>query len=366
MKRRALLFPFNSEIAPVIKNRHLLVQHEVVYCVSPIGYGLHKKDASFCYCGEATGIIVTDEIVSWDFDDLIICESNSDFDDVILPQIISAASNSKNIILSYAINNKLLQKVTNICIKYNVTLTLLEYNKVNTQKLKGKDEILSINIPVVFVTSVIENTNKFDIQLCLRDYFINEGFRVSQLGSKQYCELFGFHTIPKFMFTNQYTEKEKIILFNRVCKSIEIQENPDIIIIGVPGSTMVFNNIITNNFGIIPFEISNAVHPDAAIMSITHENYDVDFLEMIKESTRYKLGFDINCFNLANKKFDSLKSKEEKRLRYITVDAEQADKKIQVLSDSSTPIFNSLNSKSSLKMCKLIENFLSVQNFEVI
>lgn len=141
MKRRSLLFPFNSEAAPVIKNRHLLVQHEIVYCVSPIGYGLHGKDASFSYGGEATGIIVTDEIVSWDFDDLIICESMSDFEEVIIPQIISAAEKSKNIILCYKINDELLQKVKGICIKNNVTLTTLEYSKVNTQKLLGRDEI---------------------------------------------------------------------------------------------------------------------------------------------------------------------------------------------------------------------------------
>lgn len=367
MKRRALIYPYNSECAPIIKNRHLLVQHDIVYCVSPIGYGLHGKDASFGYGGETAGIIVTDEIVSWDFDDLIICESTSDFEDVIMPQIVSAAENSKNIILLYKINNKLLQKVKDICIKNNVKLTLLEFIKVNTEKLKGGDEVLSINTPVIFVTSVIENTNKFDIQLCLRDHFINEGFRVSQLGTKQYCELFGFHSIPELMFTNQYNEKEKIVLFNRVCKSIEIQEKPDVIIIGVPGATMVFNNIITNNFGIVPFEIANAVHPDAAIMSITHENYDAEFLEMVKNSTIYKLGFEINCFNMANRKFDSLKSKEEKRLRYITVDTEQVDKKIQILNkNSTTPIFNSLNSDSSLEMCKCIENYLSVQNFETV
>lgn len=367
MKRRAVIYPYNFECAPIIKNRHLLVQHDIVSCVSPIGYGLHGKDASFGYGGEDTGIIVTDEIISWDFDDLFICESTSNFEDIIIPQIERTSENSKNIILLHKIENRLLQKIKDICNKNNVKLTLLEYTKVSTEKFKGGDEVLSINVPVIFVTGVIENTNKFDIQLCLRDYFINQGFRVSQLGTKQYCELFGFHAIPEFMFTNQYNEKEKIILFNRICKSIEIQENPDVIIIGVPGATMVFNNIITNNFGIVPFEIANAVHPDAAIMSITHENYDVEFLEMVKNSTKYKLGFEINCFNMANRKFDSLKSKDEKCLRYITVDTEQVDKKIQALNqNSNTPIFNSLNSGSSLEMCKCIENYLSVQNFETV
>lgn len=45
MKRKAIIFPYNAECASLVRNRELLLNHEIVACVSPIGYGLQGKDA---------------------------------------------------------------------------------------------------------------------------------------------------------------------------------------------------------------------------------------------------------------------------------------------------------------------------------
>ena len=76
-------------------------------CVSPIGYGLQGKDAAFAYGGENTGIIITDRgIGEIDFDDLLVCESSSDFNTLILPQIKIAAECGKNVIFLYNIDQQ--------------------------------------------------------------------------------------------------------------------------------------------------------------------------------------------------------------------------------------------------------------------
>ena len=38
MKRKAIIFPYNAECASLVRNRELLLNHEIVACVSPIGY----------------------------------------------------------------------------------------------------------------------------------------------------------------------------------------------------------------------------------------------------------------------------------------------------------------------------------------
>ena len=43
MKRKAIIFPYNAECASLVRNRELLLNHEIVACVSPIGYGLQWK-----------------------------------------------------------------------------------------------------------------------------------------------------------------------------------------------------------------------------------------------------------------------------------------------------------------------------------
>lgn len=46
-----------------------------------IGYGLQGKDAAYAYGGENTGIVISDKKISEiNFDDLLVCESSSDFD----------------------------------------------------------------------------------------------------------------------------------------------------------------------------------------------------------------------------------------------------------------------------------------------
>ena len=88
MKRKAIIFPYNAECASLVRNRELLLNHEIVACVSPIGYGLQGKDAAYAYGGENTGIVISDKKISEiNFDDLLVCESSSDFDTFIMPQV---------------------------------------------------------------------------------------------------------------------------------------------------------------------------------------------------------------------------------------------------------------------------------------
>lgn len=365
MKKKAVIFPYNAECAPIIKNKELLVNHDIIACVVPVGYGFQEKDAALAYGGEDTGIIVKDfSIKELDFDDLLICESSSDFNSIIMPQIEVAAKRGKNIIFLYDLEESYRKLIDGMRIKY----TVFSNRIMDTSKLaENENDIIRISVPVIFVASVIENTNKFDVQLGLRSFLQKEGYKVSQIGTKEYCELFGFHAVPKFMFENQFSENRKIVLFNRVCKSIELQEKPDVFIVGVPGATMVFNEAITNNFGIIAFEMSNAVYPDTTIMCVPHECYDVDFLKMIQTSSKYKLGMQVDCFNMANKHFDAVRSKDEKRLSFITIDTKQVDKRIADLNkESKILIYNSFNAKSAMEMYSYIIDKLSESDFGTV
>lgn len=107
MKRKAIIFPYNAECASLVRNRELLLNHEIVACVSPIGYGLQGKDAAYAYGGENTGIVISDKKISEiNFDDLLVCESSSDFDTFIMPQVKLAAECGKNVIFLYNISQQ--------------------------------------------------------------------------------------------------------------------------------------------------------------------------------------------------------------------------------------------------------------------
>ena len=79
------------------RNRELLLNHEIVACVSPIGYGLQGKKMLHMHMEEKnTGIVISDKKISEiNFDDLLVCESSSDFDTFIMPQVKLAAECGK-------------------------------------------------------------------------------------------------------------------------------------------------------------------------------------------------------------------------------------------------------------------------------
>ena len=49
---------------------------------------------------------------------------------------------------------------------------------------------------------------------------------------------------------SEYTEREKIIGFNKYVKMLYMLERPDVLVIGVPGGAFSFDEYFDNNFGI--------------------------------------------------------------------------------------------------------------------
>jgi hypothetical protein len=46
--------------------------------------------------------------------------------------------------------------------------------------------------------------------------------------------------------------------------------------------------------------ISQAVIPDFSVVSVYYEDYETKYFDMLSKSIRYKLGFEVDCFNIAN------------------------------------------------------------------
>jgi peptide maturation system protein (TIGR04066 family) len=150
------------------------------------------------------------------------------------------------------------------------------------QRIFGEDDLtLDIDTPVIFVLGTGERTNKFEIQLALRENMMKMGYKASQVGTREYCELLGFHSFPRFMFGNGISEISKIASFNRFIKSLERDECPDVIIIGVPRGIMPFNNRLPNGYGILAYEVSQAVTPDSTVYSDTGSNAETGLIDFI-------------------------------------------------------------------------------------
>ena len=203
---RALMYPYDISLLHMIM--HKFPDFEIIEVASPNGWGYVGKDAG-SKIGIETGIIVKheQEIEFNQIEKLFLMPSIISLDDKCFRTIIDKAK-SLNIEIIDMRNNG-----NDVCLKRD-------------DKLYGT-EIKKIDKPVVLVIGTGDRTNKFDIQLIVRECFQKKGYTVSQIGTKGYCEYLGFHSFPNFMYSNlQVTDR--ILGFNHYIYELSKSENADV------------------------------------------------------------------------------------------------------------------------------------------
>lgn len=129
--------------------------------------------------------------------------------------------------------------------------------------------------------------------------FQEQGYKVSQVGTKRYSALFGFHVLPQFPEAPLW---KKILLYNRYFKDIVSREDPDVLIVGVPGGIMPIDERHNELFGETAIAISKSLNPDVTILSLYLVKVDSAFLSDIEKYFRYALGVSLDYFHLSSSK----------------------------------------------------------------
>ncbi len=362
VRERLLIYPYDIEFTPILRHKYLLDKFDGVSAVSPSGWGLAGKDAGYADGGSNIGINISscfsDNLDKCDT--VLIAQSSSslNFMEVIYPKILEAVNKGKNILCSLHLDEDIKALLSDACNKKGVYFKYL--NSISDSQYSHttiiKSEILKIDTPVIFVLGVSERLHKFETQLNLRKHFSDMGYKVSQIGSRTYCDFLGFHSFPRFMYSTSIDERKKILLFNRFVKDIEQTENPDVIIIGVPGGIMSINDKLTNNFGVFAFEVSQAIEPDAIVMSLYYDEYWPEFFNDISIAAKYKLGNEIDCFTITNIKLDDEESKTIGEFDYLTLDYRAPDSRVPSYNECDIPVFNPLQDTDMHKMqCYLVD-----------
>ncbi|APF27497.1 hypothetical protein NPD7_697 [Clostridium sporogenes] len=372
-KEKAMIYPFDSEFAPIIRHRNLLKDYEITKLVSVNGWALVSEDSSVADGSKTTEIEVTADFSKAlsSCDTVIISDSymKADFKKIIYPKIVEAIQNNKNIVCTVKLEEKMLNDIKVMCesrkVNFSYCVCEKKYNILNMEAV----QLEKIQTPIIFVLGTGDRSGKFEIQLCLRENLMQMGYKVSQVGSRNYCELMDFHSFPQFMYSTEITEEEKVIYFNNFIKNIELNDNSDVIIIGIPGGIMPFNDKYTNGFGILAYEISQAVKADAAVFTTLYEDYNKEYFESIDNTIKYKFGFEIDCYNLSNIQFDWMKFENLNERFYITLDYNFISKKKDKLNSYklNKPIYNILEEKGNIDMAQYLINRLSEdENYNIV
>lgn len=300
---KTAVYPYDFEFASVLKHREMLKKLEIVSLIAPKGFGICGKDA-YCYYGKESGFTVCDVIDKNSYNDvdaLLITDSVLKIPkEERLVELENVISN-KPLVINSVYDSEFTIAVESICQKQGIRIMsgselLEDKNRISLSKVGTPSERNRINTPIVAIAGLSPMTQKFDLQLYLRHHFMKDGYKVSQIGTREMGYLFGFRSWGEALYTNCFSEIEKIAKINQLVKDIELIENPDVFIIGIPDALMPYTQKHTFRYGIPAFEILNAITPDYMVMSMFNGEYTDDFYEEMVKMCNYKYNADVDCF----------------------------------------------------------------------
>jgi peptide maturation system protein (TIGR04066 family) len=287
------LYPYDDEMYPYIRCSSMLDGIKIKFLISPKNWGV--ENVNVC------GYCIKSELADDDFDKIDavwICDSIGEVNDESLLFVSEKMlSNGKQIIMTRHTDFDVYEKISELAKKYSSTIISCDYYSDNLELNDNLVYLEHITKPIVSVSGPGENTDKFLTQLLLKEYLEKNEYKVALVSSRiNSCLLKGVYSFPNFMGNNDMSAERKIIRYNHMVKKIERDTNPDIIIVGIPGSVLPSAKINARNFELGPYSVFKAVKPLYSIMCLYGNHVSYDYLDELRQTMKYKYGTDVDFY----------------------------------------------------------------------
>lgn len=278
----------------------------------------------------------------------------------VVSYVVAALERGKNVFSLVDFPDDAVKEFQQICSKQNVNYTLLTEYACSCKEVINRD-IWNIETPIVTIAAISENSGLIDLELSIRKYFQNSDYKISQIGSFEYCSLFGMNPFPKYMNDDSsVTITDRTLLFNHYIKEIEMREQPDLIIISLPSALLPYNNKFHFGFGNLSFIASNAFSSDYTVMSLLAGKYSDNFLIEMGNLLEYRFNLRPDAWVMSNVFANYSEAIDENLIRYYSCESGEVDK---MISESGKGIINSLD---PVAMKSLYDNIVEVLSENVI
>ncbi|ANU44946.1 hypothetical protein ADH76_01415 [Enterocloster clostridioformis] len=336
MRKRLLVFPFNYNNYLLATNKELIKKYDVMAFVCTGNSPFNKKDAGI-FVNKKTGIVISDSYLEEinKVDSVLLTSGlDEEFSDIYVEKIAIARKERKEILVTKAVLKTLEAK--------NILLNeIICIDGEESEGIIDTDVLYDINLPVIAVTGAGENCEKFDVQLSINRIFTERNYKVFQIGSKEYASVFGMYNWPEFVFARDISLPKKVLAFNAWIFQKILVEEPDIIILGIPGGIMPLNNRIYNYFGEVALVVSKALKVDVNVLSLYfNKDIDKEFLKNYQEFCKYAINMPTNYFNISSNCFKYDEEKNEEKIETFHLDSEYIEREFPQIVSSDIHIFN--------------------------
>lgn len=352
MNSKALVYPFDQQFLPLIETNSLPPHLELVHCVSPKGWGFAGKDIGYVAYGPHQGVDISDDfesaLASVDVAIFFPYQNYLDRERSLLPKIHQAIKLQKEIYCCCPLDDNEKSMFIQQAERAGTTFHYFD-NKdldipLDVDLILRHKTLRPITVPIVAIASIMEFSGKLALQLKFAQYMRSQGYKVSVITSKPYAAFIGAHPVPDFLFSASHSESNKILLFNAYVKYIQHTEEPDLILISIPGGLLPVKDDETSWFGITAFEVTRAVTPDASFLISHFENFEPSHIEELVTMFNYRFSLNINAIILNNMMVDFV---ESKHMSYVQDDVVAGG---SLISHSDLPVFNLSNLDGAFSM----------------
>lgn len=280
--KKAAVFPYNKEVHSLINYAGILSFEITQVCDSKLsgrlGRTVKSLDGKYQYTIESI------EKCDWESIDTFILGHTFEMD-------FLAKTNMKEYIIRkclehhinvYSFDEDIVQDFKQ---EFEEKSLQIFWPSANNEKglLSKFGKMYTIKSPVLGVLGTSHQQGKFTLQLALRRLFMENGYKVCQLGTEPHALLFGMDFVYPFGYGSNFSlsDQESIEILNHHMHEMDMK-NPEIIIVGSQAGTMPmrFNNMVQYRTDQLAFLLGTK--PDAVILCVNYHDYMKDILRSIK------------------------------------------------------------------------------------
>lgn len=281
------VFPVDEDFLFLPNNQSIMLGEEkytISYYLTLAGWNIGDMEKQ---------LYTIDEFDFSKIDTLVLVNSFRILEGEVLQKIISiAAYNGISIICARDDMDIDEGQLREKCLEKNI-----EYSYI-CEEISLADHMVmhNIEVPVITIAGVGQYVEKFKLGLYVKDAFEDAGYKILYISPRRAGKLFATHIYPEYMYKKDFDFTRKVLAFNVYVNSLVAKEQPDILLLGVPGETMELSEKHKMNFGILASAVFNAIKPDVSILNVYNLRYTDKFLDEQKQYCKYRLGMIPDLF----------------------------------------------------------------------
>lgn len=173
--------------------------------------------------------------------------------------------------------------------------------------------LYTLETPLIYIAGLQEDADQEGVLTALTDQFRTNGYTVCSFGTQDYLHLLGIHS---FRFID-YPKLERCAFhINHFIKAAEASEQPDIMLVQIPGTLFRSDNRVVGDLGQYAHLFSQLFLPDYLICTVTFGTYGRGYVDALEQSLVRKYDFPLDALHISNKYINHERSYDSSHVSY--------------------------------------------------